>query len=666
MGRQAWPSFDQAAGLEWLETNGLGGWAYGTVGGASTRFYHAMLAASVHPPTERIALLARLEEAVCLDGVRYPLYTNRWASGHTEAEGLTWLQRFALAPFPTWIWTIGEVVVEKRLFMRHGQNTTVVRYRVWRGAGTTGPVTLELTPLVTCRSIHAVHRQSDWPFAQERLAEAGVAVEPFVGSPRLYMAADQGEYEPGGEWVRDLFYPYEVLRGEATVEDLYRPGRFRWRCAGAGELTFAASVEPLERLEGSAWERAERERRRGLLERAGVPDGAGGTAGTGATEEAVTTLVLAADQFIVQRASTGRATVIAGYPWFTDWGRDTMIALPGLTLATGRPELARELLQTFAAYERDGLIPNHFPEQGGEPLYNTADASLWYFEAVARYLEATGDHAFVREEIYPVLTRMAEAHLRGTHFGIGLTEDGLLRCGNPSVQVTWMDAKIGDWVVTPRDGKPVEIQALWYNALRVLAGLADRYGETGQAERWQALAGAVESGFTRFWNQAEGCLHDLLRDDGTPDPAIRPNQLFALTLTHPLLSGERARSVVDVVFRELYTPCGLRSLSPRDPAYAGRYEGTRLERDAVYHQGTVWAWLTGPFVRAYLQAYGRDEATLAHARALVEPLISHLTEFGLGSVAEIFDGDPPHTPRGCPAQAWSVAELLWLLTRELV
>ncbi len=702
-GRQAWQSFDQAAGLEWLETNGLGGWAYGTIGGANTRFYHAVLTASTTPPTERLVLLARLEESIVVDGVRHPLCTNRWATGHTEDAGLAALQRFSLAPFPTWTFMVDDVVVEKRLFMRHGENSTVVRYRVRRGAGR-GSVTLELAPLVTCRSIHDTVRANDWPFAQEVLDSASVAVEAFVGAPRLFLAADTGRYETGGEWVYGLHYPYEVLRGEATQEDLYRPGIFRWDCEGAGELTLLASTAPPGVLDGAGWERGERERRSGLLRVAATlspgslradPGNARVKSGSAQVNPgnaqvesgnlqvnpgnlqvesghhqtdltpAIQRLVLAADQFIVQRRSTGCATVIAGYPWFTDWGRDTMIALPGLTLATRRYPLARDLLQTFAAHERDGLIPNCFPEEGAEPLYNTADASLWFFEATWQYLASTHDHEFVSREIYPVLKRMAEAHVRGTAFGIALTDDGLLRCGNPHVQVTWMDAKVHDWVVTPRDGKPVEIQALWYNALRALSTLAESFGEPAQAHRYRAHARAVEQAFQRFWNPAAGCLFDLLSDDGTPDPAIRPNQLFALTLSHPLLYGAQAQSVVDVAFRELWTPYGLRSLSPRNPAYIGRYEGNRLKRDATYHQGTVWAWLIGPFIRAYLHAYGRTPERLQHARTLLEPLLGHLSDFGLGSVAEIFDGDPPHTPRGCVAQAWSVAELLWLLREEL-
>jgi len=658
LGRQAWSTFQAGCALEWLETNGLGGWAFGTVVGASTRLYHGLLAASLEPPARRVMLLARVEETLVVDGRRCSLAANEWASGHVEAPGLPWLQRFALAPFPTWTYCIGDLILKKRLFMRHGQNCTVIRYQISGGSpGSPRRVTLELRPLLTCRSIHAVLRANDWPFAQRATGPSGVAVEAYPGAPRVYLATDAGQYSERGEWVYALAYPYERLRGEHTEEDLYRPGFFAWTCEGDGELTFAASTEPLDRLDGPAWEEAERERRAWLL----------GQAALSARPQPAASLVLAADQFAVFRQSTGRRTLLAGYPWFTDWGRDSMIALPGLTLATGRFELAKEILGTFAAFERDGLIPNHFPEEGGEPMYNTADASLWFFEATWRYLKVTGDSSFVLKELYPVMRRILLAHLEGTHFEIRATPDGLLRCGHAGVQVTWMDAKVDDRVVTPRDGKPVEIQALWYNALRILSALAALAGEAeAEVDRWRAQAKAAAESFEHFWNPDAGCLHDLIRDDGTPDPAVRPNQLLALSLSHPLLSGPRARSVVDVAFRELYTPYGLRSLSPREPAYQGRYEGSRPERDAVYHQGTVWAWLMGPFIRAYLHAYGRKRETLEHARRLLEPLLAHLGESCLGSVAEIFDGDAPHLPRGCVAQAWSVAELLWLLRYELV
>ena len=650
LGRSNWPDLGAGSQLEWLETNGLGGWAYGTVPNMNTRFYHAVLAAATQPPTERLLLLAKLDETLMVDGQEHPLYTNRWASGHAQAEGLLRLHSFALDPFPTWTYMAGDVVVTKRLFMRHGENTTVIRYAVQRAPGQ-GPATLLVDPLVTCRSIHAVVQQNDWPFAQEVLGPASAAVEAYVGAPRLYLTADGGEYEPGGAWVLGLYYPYEELRGEATREDLYGPGRFRWTVEGTGELTLVASLEPVAAVEGALWEQAERDRRHQLV----------------ACAQAATpfqrALVLAADQFIVQRQSTGKATVIAGYPWFTDWGRDTMIALPGLALSTRRYDLARELLQTFAAYERDGLIPNCFPEEGGEPLYNTVDASLWFFEAVWQYLQQTGDDDFIRTEIWPVLIRIITRHIAGTRFDIRATPDGLLRCGNPGVQVTWMDAKVGDWVVTPRDGKPVEIQALWYNALLVLAGLCDRYGAIDQAAGWRRRARQAAAAFEKlFWNEGAGCCYDRIADDGTPDPAIRPNQVFTMTLTHPLLTGDRARLAVGALGRHLLTPYGLRSLSPLDPAYRGIYEGTRQERDGAYHQGTVWGWLLAPYLRACLHAYGHTPETLAYVRRLLAPMQSHLSEYGLGTIAENFDGDMPHRPRACVAQAWSVAETLRLLT----
>lgn len=645
LGRGAWGSFEAGASLEWLETNGIGGWAYGTVANANTRFYHGLLAAALNPPTGRHMLLARLEEQLQVGDQRYHLYANRWATGHVEAEGLSYLHSFALAPFPTWTYVAGDVLLTKQIFMQHGANRTLVRYRLQRMGGK-GPVSLILSPLATCRSIHAVQLQTEWPFGVQQHSPDAVTIQAYPGAPCLHLAAGGALWRPVGEWVTGLYLPYEELRGEATREDLYLPGRFVWELTGDDDLTFVASDSPIGPIDGAALQESELRRRAGLLQQAGVAD---------ATSQ---TLVLAADQFVVQRASTSTRSVIAGYPWFTDWGRDTMIALPGLTLATRRYDLARELLQTFAAYEQDGLIPNCFPEEGGEPLYNTADASLWFFEAAWLYLKESGDERFVREQLYPVLTRIAQAHLQGTHFDIRVTGEGLLRCGNPHVQVTWMDAKVGDWVVTPRDGYPVEIQALWHNALQVLAALAGRWGESTAAATWAEAAARVQAGFDRFWNAQDGCCYDLIKADGRADPAIRPNQLFAITLSHPLLTGARARQAVQTVYRELWTPYGLRSLSPRDPAYRGRYLGSRRERDSAYHQGTVWAWLAGPFVRAFLATHSRSPANLAHARGLLEPLRAHLQEFGLGSVAENFDGDPPHLPRACVAQAWSVAELL--------
>ena len=652
LGRERWPTLTAGADLEWLETNGLGGFAFGTVAGANTRFYHGLLAAALDPPVGRSMLCAKLEPVLTADdGKIYRLYSNFWASGFRETGGVEHLESFALDPFPTWTFRFDGYTVEQRLFMVHGRNLTVVRYKV---KGPKGRKLLwHLTPLCTSRSIHDVIRESsNWAWYSQQEGPAAVRVEGYNLAPGLYMAADAGAWRPDGRWIRALRYPAEAQRGEATEEDLYAPGDFLWQSDGSGELTVALTTEQLSgQVAGAAWEAAERERRTALRRRAtaGHPDPAG----------VVGRLALAADQFIVSRRSTGTATVIAGYPWFTDWGRDTMIALPGLALATGRPQVAAELLQTFARYVRDGLVPNTFPEEEvGEPLYNTADASLWFFQSVWEYLRTTGDKGLVRS-LGPVLSDILQHHVRGTHFHIYMAADGLLHCGSPDVQVTWMDAKVGDWVVTPRSGYPVEIQALWYAALRIMAELAGDGLVPGDPDRYASTAALTRRSFeARFWHAAGGHLCDLLHDDGTPDPTLRPNQLLALSLAHPLLEGERARAVVDACRRHLVTPYGLRSLAPTDPAYTGLYYGDRRTRDGAYHQGTVWSWLIGPYVSAYLAAYGDDAATRAASRRLLAPLLAHLDEQCLNSVAEIFDGDPPYFPRGCVAQAWGVAELL--------
>jgi predicted glycogen debranching enzyme len=371
----------------------------------------------------------------------------------------------------------------------------------------------------------------------------------------------------------------------------------------------------------------------------------------------LTALASAADQFLVARE--GGMSVIAGYHWFADWGRDTMIALPGLTLATGRPDIARQILLEFARHVDQGMLPNRFPDRGETAEYNTVDATLWFFEAVRALGEATGDYDWIRESLYAVLADIVEWHLRGTRHGIRADKDGLLHAGEPGVQLTWMDAKIGDRVVTPRTGKPVEIQALWHHALCVMDDLSRRFGQGDAARRYQRLAARARQSFNRaFWNAEADCLYDCLEDSGAPDPSLRPNQILAVSLPHGMLSARRAKSVVDVVRQHLLTPYGLRSLAPGDPRYVPRYEGPPQQRDACYHQGTVWAWLMGPFLTAYVKVNGGTPKSRRQAREWLQPLREHLRDAGLGQVSEIFDADPPHTPRGCIAQAWSVGELL--------
>jgi len=374
-------------------------------------------------------------------------------------------------------------------------------------------------------------------------------------------------------------------------------------------------------------------------------------------DELVRSLVIAADQFIVARGD--QSTVIAGYPWFSDWGRDTMVALPGLTLVTGRFDVARSILLEFAKYVDQGMLPNRFPDAGEQPEYNTVDGTLWYFEAIRAYLEYTGDYQFVRKNLYDILGEIVAWHVRGTRYGIHVDDAGLLSSGVPGVQLTWMDAKIGDWVVTPRQGKPVEIQALWYNALRTMEELAAHFADSASQKRYASMATMARWSFNRqFWNENAGCLYDVVNGHGMLDASIRPNQILAVSLHHSLLSLERARAVVEVVSRELLTPYGLRTLSPADRLYTGRYEGDPRSRDSAYHQGTVWPWLLGPFLTAYIKVNGAKSEARAQAAKLLEPFRKHLREAGLCQISEILDADMPHCPRGCIAQAWSVADLL--------
>jgi predicted glycogen debranching enzyme len=367
-------------------------------------------------------------------------------------------------------------------------------------------------------------------------------------------------------------------------------------------------------------------------------------------------LTSAADQYIVARGD--QKTVIAGYHWFSDWGRDTMIALPGLTLPTGKHEVAKSILRTFAKHVNQGMLPNRFPDAGETPEYNTVDATLWFFEAARAYLAYTGDLEFVRNELYPVFTDIIAWHVRGTRYGIKVDPSGLLTSGESGVQLTWMDAKVGDWVVTPRRGKPVEIQALWYNALCIMDDLAGKIGDETAQKKYRSMAAVASWAFNRlFWNEKTGCLYDVV-NGGPPDPAIRPNQILAVSLPHSMLSPERAQAVVERVREHLLTPYGLRSLAPSDPQYRGRYSGGPVERDGAYHQGTVWPWLMGPFVTAYVKVNGGTESARIQAAELLAPLQKHLTDAGLGHISEILEGDAPHRPCGCIAQAWSVAEAL--------
>ncbi|MBA3440389.1 MAG: glycogen debranching enzyme N-terminal domain-containing protein, partial [Pyrinomonadaceae bacterium] len=508
----------------------------------------------------------------------------------------------------------------------------------------TARCSLEVRPLIAFRDYHSLTHENSALNSHTEVKDNQAIVTPYRDLPSLNFAHDADELDQTAYWYRNFEYEAERRRGLDFTEDLFSPFVLKFDLSRRTSVTIIASTERREINRVNGYRQAEIERRRKTIFTASVDD------------EFAHTLTAAADKFIVARGS--KKTIIAGYHWFSDWGRDTMIALPGLTLVTNRFDVARSILSEFARHTNHGMLPNRFPDAGESPEYNTVDATLWFFEAVRAFLKYTDDNEFVRTNLYDVMVDIIAWHVRGTRYNIHLDADGLLNSGEEGMQLTWMDAKVGDWVVTPRLGKPVEIQALWYNALRIMEDLAGKFGDLpGQRQYAERAAQAKESFNRLFWNESAGCLYDCINGEAR-DASIRPNQIFAISLPHSMLSGERAKKVIEVTERDLLTPYGLRSLSPHDPQYRGRYEGDPLSRDGAYHQGTVWAWLIGPFITAHLKVFGESGEGRERAAQWLASFRNHLGEAGLGHVSEIFDGDAPHQARGCIAQAWSVAELL--------
>ncbi|HVO48763.1 MAG TPA: amylo-alpha-1,6-glucosidase [Steroidobacteraceae bacterium] len=655
----------QALSREWLVTNGIGGFASGTVSQANTRRYHGLLVASLRPPVERVLMVAKIEAGAAYRGEYHALGCNEFADGTLSPRGFELLSGFRLEQqVPVWTYAFNDAVLEQRIWMADGQNTAYASFSLVAGSA---PVDLELTPLCTYRDYHS-HTRGGWPL-EIGLERCGCRITAFAGARSYRVLADRGEFSAAPDWYWSFRHREEAERGLDATEDLFRPGVFRVRLAPGEAVTCTASAEDLSAEDPAHVLARSVERKQSLL--GALPTD---------TPDWVRQLTLAADQFIVGRAAvdahgTARLeekTVIAGYPWFSDWGRDTMIALPGLALASGRTADAAAILRTFARHTSQGMLPNRFPDGGEAPEYNTVDAGLWYFHAVASYLDATDDQDLLRD-LYPTLKDIISWHRRGTRYSIKVDPaDGLLRAGEPGVQLTWMDAKVGDWVVTPRSGKAVEINALWHFALTRMAQWAALIGDTAGATDLASAAARVAHNFgPTFWFEEGGYLYDVVDGPDGPtdargrrvDTSLRPNQIFAVALGTGLLDADRARAVVDTCARELLTPVGLRSLSPRDSRYAGIYQGGPAERDAVYHQGTVWSWLLGPFVLAHWHVY-RDRN---HAMRLLAAIAAHLGEGCLGTISEILDGSSPHTPRGCFAQAWSVSETLraWHFLRSV-
>jgi len=650
--RETCGDLDAALRREWLETNGLGGFASSTIVGLNTRRYHGLLVAATKPPVGRAVLLSKLEETLFIDGRPFDLSANRYP-GVVHPQGFRYLKQFRLDPFPVFTYEIEGIEIEKSVFMVRGENGTVVQYELKTNNHAEQPrsLRLELTPLIAFRDYHSTTHENGAINAAVEQRPGLASVAPYQGLSSLHLAHNAVELRKTGNWYRNFEYDVERERGLDFSEDLFNPFVLRFDMRVRREASVIASTEQHDVAQAAEYRQAEITRRRHVA------------ISSPAEDTFAQTLAAAADQYIVSRGD--QKTVIAGYHWFSDWGRDTMIALPGLTLPTGKHEVARSVLRTFAKHVDRGMLPNRFPDAGETPEYNTVDATLWFFEAAHAFLAYTGDLEFVRDELYPVFADSIAWHARGTRYGIKVDSSGLLSSGEPGVQLTWMDAKVGDWVVTPRRGKPVEIQALWYNALCIMKDLAGRFGDEAGQKRYRNMATVASWSFHRlFWNENSGCLYDVV-NGAPPDPAIRPNQIFAASLTHRMLSTERAKAVVEKVREHLLTPYGLRSLAPGDPQYRGRYTGGPVERDGAYHQGTVWPWLMGPFITAYVKVNEGSDAARRQAAEWLAPLKDHLADGGLGHISEIFDGDAPQRPGGCIAQAWSVAEILRALVEDV-
>ncbi|HET9746048.1 MAG TPA: amylo-alpha-1,6-glucosidase [Chitinophagaceae bacterium] len=631
--------FNRAAECEYLETNGLGGWSSSSIIGAHTRRYHGLFAPAINPPADRMVLLSKLDETIVVAGDRYEISCNLYHGDVLHPKGNQYLESFTKDVFPEWIYRVNGIQVKKTVCMIHDENTVVIKYEVLTAVR---PFTLELLPLMAARGYHELGHASPgmhW----EAGSKNGIFHCQPDGVNHIYISVPGASYQHAPMWFYNFKYKVEEYRGLDYSEDLLNHGIFFAQLKEADELFIIISTENPQGRDGNKLMVQEYIRRKKLVE--GLPD-----------DETLQQLILAADQFIVRRNDL--KTIIAGYHWFTDWGRDTMISLPGLTLSTGRFGDAKKILAVFAQSVSLGMLPNRFQEQE-PPEYNNVDGTLWYFIAVYKYLLASGDKKFVLDEILPVLKEIIDWHLKGTRYNIHVDKDGLLYAGETGQQLTWMDARIGTWVVTPRMGKPVEIQALWYNALKIYAALLRLDKQNDHADIVETSAAKTKDSFEKlFWYDEGNYLYDVIDQNGKPDPTLRPNQLFAVSLPFALIEGVKAEAMLKIVDDKLYTPVGLRSLPADDIHYVPHYGGDQWHRDSSYHEGTVWSWLLGAYVDVLVKVNRDPDSYRGNTQRVIENFKYHLNEACIGSVSEIFDADPPHHPRGCVAQAWSIAEVL--------
>ncbi|MGV8078154.1 MAG: amylo-alpha-1,6-glucosidase [Methanosarcina sp.] len=641
LGVESFPTYEHGIKKEWIIGNGLGGYASSTVIGAGTRTYHGLLVAAPENSPGRVLLLSSLDEELSLNGEVYRLATHKYP-GTVSPEGFNYLSKFILAPFPMWVYQPDVFTVKKKVFMVHNSNTTCILYDIRsRKEG----ALLRIFPLTNSRSFHQTTRSRDLSFSQ-KADPAGVKLESSNGFTLSLSSNLQYHRDP--MWYYNFEYDAEKQRGLPFQEDNFNPGYFEGRLKlGTSRFFIAASTGDissftLEQVEELYTREVYRQNLLAFNSRL--------------TEPFALKLLRATDTFIVKNPSTGENTVIAGYPWFSDWGRDSMISLPGLTLVPHRFEAAKSILKNFSRNCRKGLIPNNYPAFGGEPVYNTVDASLWFIHALGRYFAYTKDFLFL-SDTWETVEYIIDNYRKGTDFGIGMDSDYLIRQGP---QLTWMDAKIDEWAVTPRTGKACEINALWYNALKTASKLGTLLSK--DISSYESLAAGVASNFEElFWNPETNCLFDLISQDETgkqiKDSAIRPNQIFAVALPYTMLPPEKEKAIVDRVEKDLLTPFGLRTLSSDNPAYVGHYQGGPESRDLAYHNGTVWPWLLGAYVKAYRKVHNYSKKSLEDMRVLLQGFDSHLETAGIGTISEVFDGDYPYFPGGCISQAWSVAEI---------
>ncbi len=674
IGSEILSDFDKAIQREWIVTNGLGGYASSTVLGINTRKYHGLLVAAFNPPTDRRVLLTKLDEEIEIENKTYHTGSNEFR-GKIHPEGYRFLSSFALQPLPTYRYSVRGFQLQKTIFMPQGKNATIILYEVSNPSE--GETSIQISPFVNSRHFHSVTDKDkiQWNFVQKP-SEQEVTILPSIPLSTLTIFSSNGQYVPNkGDWIEEMYFRVDSSRGESCLDDSFKPGHFNLRVAaqerkrffvlavaGKDEMEAEAILSSIpRRLEDiEALFNQELNRRGDLLRRfqerhTDVE-----------MKDWLRWLLLATDSFIVNRESTRKKSVIAGYDWFEDWGRDSLISLPGLTLVTGRFEDAKEILLTFKHYCNKGIIPNRFPDRAGdEPKYNTVDATLWYVNAAFQFLKYTGDFDFIQENLWDTLKAIIEHHVQGTLYNIHMEDDGLIAHGP---QLTWMDATTDDSFVTPREGKAVEIQALWYNALKIMELLATHFDQKDEAKGYSAIAERARESFReKFWNQQEDCLFDVINEE-KKDPSLRPNQIVAVALDFSMLEKAKSEMVAEAVQKRLWSTYGLRTISKDDPRYVGKYVGDWNQRSRAYHNGTAWPWLTGLFTTAFLKAKNYEERWRSFAfKTFLQPLFQHeLYQAGLGTMSEIFDGDPPHMSRGCIAQTWSVAEPLRTFVEDVL